>query len=226
MTSPTNQSVQVVKVVSALFDQNSYLVFREGRSDCIIIDPGFESQQLAQLSEEKQLAPTAFLCTHGHADHIAGNGLMKQHWPDVPLVIGAGDASKLTDPVGNLSAGFGVELTSPPADQLVKEGDVLELAGMRFEVRESPGHSAGHIIFLLKDQQPPLVFGGDVLFSGGIGRTDFPDGSFAELKESIHEKLFTLDDSTVVYPGHGPETTVGQEKNRNPFVGLNANFTG
>ena len=111
-------------------------------------------------------------------------------------------------------------MVSPPADRTVREGDVLELAGMKLEVWETPGHSAGHVVFVAREAQPVRVFGGDVLFAGSIGRTDFPDGSWDQLRKSIHEKLFTLPDETVVYSGHGPATTIGEEKRTNPFVGL------
>lgn len=188
----------------------------------MIVDPGFEPQEIEAIVVEKQLSPVAILCTHGHSDHIAGNAHMKKLWPKCPLVIGHGDASKLTDPEGNLSAGFGFNLVSPPADQTVKEGDVLELAGMKPHVRETPGHSSGHVVFVIEDSQPPIIIGGDVLFSGSIGRTDFPDGSFEELKQAIHEKLFVLPDETMVLTGHGPTTTIGVEKRTNPFVGLGA----
>ncbi len=213
-------SPQIRTVVSMPFDENSYVISLPGEKECLVVDPGFDPQQIEDTIKENQLSPAAFLCTHGHSDHIAGNAYLKQCWPDCPLVIGHGDASKLTDPVGNLSAGFGFKVVSPVADQTVKEGDVLELAGMKLLVRETPGHSIGHVVFVIEASEPPIVIGGDVLFAGSIGRTDFPDGSFDELKQSIHQKLFILPDETVVLAGHGPTTTIGVEKRTNPFVGL------
>ena len=102
------------------------------------------------------------------------------------------------------NAGFGVPLVSPPADRTVGEGDVLDLAGVRWTVRETPGHSIGHVVFIAVELRPVVVLGGDVLFAGSVGRTDFPDGDSAALVASIREKLFTLPDDTVVLPGHGP----------------------
>ena len=160
--------------------------------------------------------------THGHSDHIAGNEAMKQRYPDCPIVIGRGDAAKLTDPALNLSAAFGAYLVSPPADVLLDEGQIYQAAGFDLEVRDIPGHSCGHVVFVWHDSEPKLVFGGDVLFAGSIGRTDFPDGSFEQLASGIHAKLFTLPDDTIVLPGHGPATTVGHEKRNNPFVGEGA----
>jgi glyoxylase-like metal-dependent hydrolase (beta-lactamase superfamily II) len=135
------------------------------------------------------------------------------------LIIGQGDADKLTDPYKNLSASLGVPIVSPPADRLVNEGDTLELAGMTLEVLEMPGHSVGHVVFVWRGAAPWVVFAGDVLFQGSIGRTDFPDSSTSQLIDGIHRKLFTLPDDTIILPGHGPTTTIGDEKAHNPFVG-------
>lgn len=212
----------VLSIPSVPFDENTYIAHLDGQAECIIFDPGMQPDKIFAAIEQHKLTPVAILCTHGHSDHIAGNGAMKDRWPDCPLIIGAGDADKLTDPVGNLSAGFGIELVSPPADRTVVEGDVLELAGFRLRVAETPGHSSGHVVFVAEGLSPTQVFGGDVLFAGSIGRTDFPDGSFEVLKKSIDEKLFTLPDDTIVLPGHGPSTTVGREKASNPFVGVRA----
>lgn len=215
-------NVTVLSIVSAIFDENAYIAYLEGRSDALVVDPGLEPEKIVAALQERDLTPAAILCTHGHADHIAGNAELKEHWPDCPLVIGSGDAAKLTDPVGNLSAGFDFNLLSPEADRTVSEGEVVEYAGFRLEVRDTPGHSSGHVVFVASELSPIQVFGGDVLFAGSIGRTDFPDGSFDVLKQAIHEKLFSLPDDTIILPGHGPQTTVGEEKRTNPFVGLNA----
>ncbi len=212
----------ILSIVSAIFEENAYLAYLEGRSDTLVVDPGLEPEKIVAALQERGLTPAAILCTHGHADHIAGNAALKERWPECPLVIGSGDAAKLSDPVGNLSAGFDFNLLSPPADRTVSEGELLEYAGFKLEVRDTPGHSSGHVVFVAKDLCPIQVFGGDVLFAGSVGRTDFPDGSFSELKQAIHEKLFSLPDDTIILPGHGPPTTVGEEKRSNPFVGLNA----
>jgi glyoxylase-like metal-dependent hydrolase (beta-lactamase superfamily II) len=207
-------------IVSKPFGENSYIVWLDGRTDCLIFDPGFEPHKIVTAIDEHGLVPAAFLVTHGHTDHIAGNAALKSRWPDCPIVIGAGDAAKLTDPAQNLSADYGMPVTSPPADRLVGDGETIEYAGFTLEVREIPGHSCGHVVYLWRDGNPLLVFGGDVLFSGSIGRTDFPDGSYDQLAAGIHEKLFTLPDSAIILPGHGPRTTIGIEKQSNPFVGL------
>jgi glyoxylase-like metal-dependent hydrolase (beta-lactamase superfamily II) len=139
------------------------------------------------------------------------------------LVIGRGEAHLLTDPRANLSGFFGMALKSPEADQLVDDGEQLELAGFVFEVREIPGHSPGSVVFVCEQAEPPFVLGGDVLFAGSVGRTDL-GGNGPQLLAGIRSKLFNLPDHTVVYPGHGPPTTIGHEKRHNPFVGETAGF--
>jgi glyoxylase-like metal-dependent hydrolase (beta-lactamase superfamily II) len=207
-----------------LFDQNSYLVAVPGGEECVIVDPGLEPDEILAEIDRHGWRPAAILNTHGHADHIAGNAAMKERWPECPLIIGAGDASKLTDPVGNLSAGFGIRLVSPKADRLVREGEELELAGIVWTVLETPGHSSGHVVFVAKQTTPVLIVGGDVLFAGSIGRSDFPDSDPGALEASIKNKLFKFPDDAVVLPGHGPATTIGEEKRTNPFVGEGATF--
>ncbi|MCO6044463.1 MBL fold metallo-hydrolase [Aeoliella sp. ICT_H6.2] len=214
----SSQPPKITTILSQPFGENTYILGIPGRSDCVVVDPGFEPDKIFAELDTQNLVPAAILNTHGHSDHIAGNEAMKQRWPDCPLVIGHGDAHKLTDPRANLSAMFGGQLISPTADVMLAEGDTYESAGMAFRVLETPGHSAGHIVFVLKSDEPTLLIGGDMLFRQGIGRTDFPDGDPAAMVHSIRTKLYTLPDSTVVYPGHGPETTIGYEKENNPFV--------
>jgi glyoxylase-like metal-dependent hydrolase (beta-lactamase superfamily II) len=211
-------------VVSAPFDENTYIAHFGDRRDCIVIDPGFEPQAIIDYLSEHSLTPAAFVCTHGHSDHIGGNAALKQRWPECPIVIGALDAEKLVNPQLNLSAAFGFAITSPPADRTLREAERFSAAGIELDVLEAPGHSVGHIVLVCKQTSPWQLFGGDVLFAGSVGRTDFPDGSFEVLQRAIHEKLFTLPDDTIVYPGHGDETTIGREKRTNPFVGAPAGY--
>ena len=213
-------------IVSVPFQENTIVARLEGRDDCLVVDPGLEPQKIFAYLDAEKLVPAAILNTHGHSDHIAGNGAMKDRWPDCPLVIGRGDAPKLTDPVLNLSAGYGLELISPEADQLLDEGEIYSAAGFDLKVLEIPGHSIGHIVFVWESASPTLVIGGDVLFAGSIGRTDFADGCLESLVTGIHGKLFTMADDTIVLPGHGPATTVGREKQSNPFVGAPAGYRG
>jgi glyoxylase-like metal-dependent hydrolase (beta-lactamase superfamily II) len=209
--------LQIQTIVSLPFEENTYIVWRDDQREALVIDPGLDPEAILAFLDEQSLTVAAILNTHGHADHIAGNEAMKQRFPDAPLIIGVNDAAMLRDADLNLSAKFGLPILSPAADRTVMEGDLLELAGIRLEVYDIPGHSPGHVVFVVREE-PPVVFGGDVLFRGSIGRTDFPAGSFDQLAEGIRKNLYTLPDDSVIYPGHGPVTKVGFEKRTNPFV--------
>ena len=216
----SDREIQLTTIVSVPFEENAHIARLEGRTDCLVIDPGLEPEKILAFLEQEELTPSAILNTHGHSDHIGGNAALKERWPDCPVVIGTADAAKLIDPSQNLSSMFGAHLVSPPADVTVEDGDTFSAAGVDLRILGIPGHSAGHVVFLCEANDPPLAFVGDVIFSGSIGRTDFPDGDFQQLQTGIHGKLFTLPDKTLLLPGHGPTTTVGEEKYSNPFVGL------
>lgn len=214
--------VRIAVVESMPFAENTYILWRPGLKEAIVIDPGFEPDAVLDALRAENLTAAVILNTHGHVDHIAGNDALKAAFSAAPLVIGAGDAAMLTDPMLNLSGLAGAAITSPPADRTVREGDVVEAAELRLEVLDIPGHSPGHVVFVLREG--PVVFGGDVLFAGSIGRTDFPGGDLDLLLAGIRAKLWPLPDDTPVYPGHGPATTVGEEKRSNPFLAAGANF--
>ena len=200
------------------FYENCFLVFRKGATNCVVIDPGFNAAGILEALEAQSLSPVAILCTHGHLDHVFGVVELKKKWPDCPVYIGRLDADKLTDPKGNMSESFGIPFCVPAADRLLDDGDVVEAAGLKFQVWFVPGHSAGHVAYVLDANDSELIFSGDVLFSGGIGRSDFYDGNGATLIRSIRERIFSAPESAIVYCGHGPSTTVGREKIYNPYV--------
>ncbi|HEV3256255.1 MAG TPA: MBL fold metallo-hydrolase [Gemmataceae bacterium] len=212
------QALLMRTLVSMPFAENTYIVRLPGRQDALVIDPGLEPELILDCLREEELTVAAILNTHAHGDHIGGNADVKRAFPQAPLVIGVNDAPLLTDPEANLSAPFGMPVVSPPADKVVREGDVIEAAGVRLEVLDIPGHSPGHVVYLYRGS-PHIVFGGDVLFRGGIGRYDLPNANGPLLFRGIRDKLLTLPPDTVVYPGHGPVTTVGHERTSNPFVG-------
>ena len=205
-------------IVSMPFEENTYVVRRPGARTAVVVDPGLEPDLILNFLREEGLSVAAILNTHGHADHIGGNRALKQAYPAAPVVIGVDEQHLLTDANANLSAPFGIPITSPPADRAVRDGEAVEFAGILLEVLEVPGHSPGHVVFVVRGE-PCLAFGGDVLFRGSIGRSDFPGGNGPLLLQGIRDKVFALPEDTVVYPGHGPVTTVGQEKRTNPFLG-------
>lgn len=210
---------RVATVVSEMFQQNCLILHREGDDRALVFDPGLDYQAIFRTLAQEGLRLEAILNTHGHIDHIAGNRPLKAEFPGVPLMIGRNDADMLSDPEANLSAPFGLPVTSPPADRLLDEGETLSVAGFRFEIREIPGHSPGSIIYVSVGETPPFVIGGDVLFAGSIGRFDLPGGDGRLLIRGVKTKLLTLPGETVVYPGHGPSTTVDRERRSNPYVG-------
>jgi hydroxyacylglutathione hydrolase len=215
--------IRIATIVSRPFQENTYVAWLAGHTDCLVIDPGLEPDLILEFLDRQRLTLAAILNTHGHTDHIAGNGAMKRRWPEAPLVIGENETAKLSDPRLNLSADYGAGFTSPPADATVCDGEIYRAAGFDLLVREIPGHSSGHVVFIWQSGSPQVVFGGDVLFAGSVGRTDEKvGGSFEQLARGIREKLFTLPDNTIVLPGHGPATTIGEEKRSNPFVGEEA----
>ncbi len=210
--------IQIHTIESAPFAENSYVVWREGSTEAFVVDPGFEPDAILEFLTDRGLTLAAVINTHGHVDHIAGNAEVKRAFPAAPVIIGPGDAPMLADAAMNLSLPFGMPVTSPPADRLVKEGDQLTVAGIELEVYDLPGHSPGHVVYVIRETRPIIVIGGDVLFRGSIGRTDFRDGSFEQLKSGIERVLWPLPPETVIYPGHGPVTTVGHERRTNPFL--------
>lgn len=214
----TSDNFIVVPIVSMPFQENTYVAHLLDRTDCLVVDPGLEPRLILDYLSQERLTVAMILNTHGHSDHIGGNAAVKQAFPDAPLVIGEGDAPMLQDPMLNLSGLAGLRLVSPPADRTVREGEIVEAGGFRLTVRHIPGHTAGHIVFVWHEHQPVVVFGGDVLFAGSIGRSDFPGGNHQSLLDGIRQKLFTLPDDTRVLPGHGPETTVGVERRTNPWL--------
>ena len=212
------KTLQIDSVVSPPFEEISYIVRQPEETDCLVVDPGFEPERLLAKIESQELRVTAILNTHAHVDHIAGNGAVKERFPDAQLMIGTEDAPALTDPMLNLSGLHGSPVVSPAADLLLTHGQKLDLIGLEWEVRAIPGHSRGHVVFVWHGGEPPVVFGGDVLFAGGIGRYDFPGGNLQQLLSGIREQLYSLPGETLVYAGHGPSTTVAEESATNPFT--------
>ena len=181
-----------------------------------VIDAGYEPAPLIQLIAETGIAPEAIVLTHAHSDHIAGINEVLSKYPGTPIWIGTEEQDWLNDPNLNLSAFLGLSITAPNAARLLNDGDVLTLGETTWSVLHTPGHSPGSKTFACN--QAPIAFVGDALFAGSIGRTDFPGCDHDQLIDSIKTKLYTLSNETQVLSGHGPPTTIGHEKQTNPFV--------
>lgn len=192
---------------------NTILVWCERTNHAALFDPGAEAEDIIGEIERRELELRWLINTHGHLDHIAENYVIKSRF-NVPILIHRLDRPMLTDPAKNLSLYTGVAVTSPDADAELDERDTIQIGDEALQVLHVPGHTPGSLVFY----QPGILIAGDTLFAGGVGRTDFPGGSEHILYQHIRSKLYTLPEDTVVYPGHGPTTSIGQERRTNPFV--------
>jgi len=188
---------------------NCYLVADYSTKDACVIDPGGAPDVIKDLLKKNGYNLKYIINTHGHGDHIAANGSF-----DAPIYIHKLDGEFLTDPDRNLSRIFLFSITSPEASKFLEDAQTLKLGNLEMKIFHTPGHTPGSVSVKLDG----VVFTGDALFRGSIGRTDFVYGDEKALMRSIREKLLTLDDSTIVYPGHGEPSTIGEERKNNPFL--------
>ena len=195
------------------FASNCYVVGAESGSEGIVIDPGAEADRILATADDLGLNIKIIVLTHGHMDHIGALAEVKNA-TDADIAIHAEDARSLQarSPFGSMFGGS--SQASPSPDRLLKGGDTVSVGDLRLLVLHTPGHSPGGICLLGEG----VVFSGDTLFNLGIGRTDMPGGSYNQLMDNIHTKLMVLPDDTIVYPGHGPETTIANERQWNPWL--------
>jgi glyoxylase-like metal-dependent hydrolase (beta-lactamase superfamily II) len=200
------------------FAVSAYVVVADG--EAMVIDAPEGAERLVEFCESRGLAPRVLVNTHAHVDHIFADAMLKEKWPAMAIAIGKEDAAMAVRPSRNLSMLLGKWIKSPKPDRLLEAGDRVEIGRAVFEVLATPGHTRGGISLFAREgpDGKPVVFAGDALFAGGIGRTDFPGGNTETLLTSIRERLLTLPPETVVYPGHGPASTIGQEARTNPFL--------
>ncbi|MBI9017014.1 MAG: MBL fold metallo-hydrolase [Phycisphaerae bacterium] len=193
---------------------NNYVIYNPETSNCIVIDIADNPVSLFKFIDDNNLKPVKLLLTHGHSDHIAGLGQFRQKYGDVPVAIGTEDAEMITNEHYNLSALMGLSIKFDPAQQLLEDGDTIEFESLEFQVIAVPGHTKGGMAFYCP--QLAMAFVGDTLFTGGMGRYDFPGGCKEQLVKGVKEKLFALPKETITYSGHGPGSTIGYEKKCNP----------
>jgi glyoxylase-like metal-dependent hydrolase (beta-lactamase superfamily II) len=203
----------VQALVTGPFQENTYLVAKGEGEPCVIIDPGDEADRIADTIEALDLKPEIILNTHGHLDHIGAVPDLRERY-DIPFAIHPADAFLLEN-VDQHARMFGLSgYRDPEVDRELVAGETIEAAGLSFEVVFTPGHSPGHVTFRVDG----AAFSGDCLFAGSIGRTDLPGGDPNVLKRTLHDIFLKWPDDTIVYSGHGPETTIGQERRTNPFL--------
>ncbi len=192
---------------------NCFIVGCQETAKAAVIDPGAEVERILAVIEKSNYTVDVILNTHGHFDHVSGNNEL-QKFTGAPILIHALDEPMLTQ-LSASAARWGLDATdSPPPERTIADGDVIQVGTLEFKVIHTPGHTPGGVSFLCGQD----LFVGDTLFSGSVGRTDFPGGDYDTLMDSIRRKLYPLGDEVRVYTGHGPETTLGHERRTNPFA--------
>lgn len=202
----------VDKLVVGPFASNCYIVGSESNKEGMIIDPGDEARRILNKVKDLKLDIKLIVLTHGHIDHTGALKEVKEA-TGAEVAIHGDDAKRLHDRL--VAVAFGLSYPKPPPpDRLLTDGESLDIGDFHFEVLHTPGHTPGGICLLGEG----VVFSGDTLFNYGVGRADLPGGNYNQLMDSLQTKLMTLPDNTIVYPGHGPDTTIGAEREGNPFL--------
>ena len=214
MTKDQQEMPIVACVTVGILEENCYLYACPQTREAVIIDPGDEAEHILEMIQQQKLIPKYIINTHGHIDHICAIDEVSEVYP-VPLAIHPADAPMYTDERNALIYGRSAPLVKRKPDILLQEGDQITFGTLTLKVLHTPGHSPGSICLV---SQSHCVFSGDTLFQRGIGRTDLHGGDYAQIKQSIRTKLYTLEDDLVVFPGHGEPTTIAEEKYENPFV--------
>jgi len=202
------------KIAVGPMQANCYILGDELTHKAIVIDPGADTQKISAVLKKAGLIAEAVVNTHGHFDHIGADADF-----NVPVYIHKKDADFLKDAQKNFSAWMGSPFRVNSLEvKILEDKDVLEAGGIKLTVIHTPGHTPGGICLLLKKHTPAIIFTGDTLFQGGIGRTDLPDASEEALLDSIRNKILSLPEDTIIYPGHGPESSIGIERRLNQFL--------
>lgn len=207
-------TIEIAVLTVGPVQTNCYIVNKKGNRSCVVIDPGEEAGKIAGYLKRNGLENEGVLLTHGHFDHITGVSELLS-MAGGKLYASEAEKELLKDPMLNSSALTGRPVALEP-EYFLKDGQEFELAGMRFQVLYTPGHTIGSCCFYLEEEK--VLFSGDTVFLESVGRTDLPTGNGQKLVESIRSRIFTLPPEVKIYPGHGPETSIEYEKRNNPFV--------
>jgi len=195
------------------FHKNGFIVACTSTRQAAYIDPGDEAGELSDWVASQNLTLSSILLTHGHMDHVCGVGEVKKRW-DIPVLLHQEDEF-LYNSLKEQGLWFGLSYpVAPPADRYLKPGDPLTLGDLNIGIHHTPGHSPGGLTFEIEEH----LFCGDLIFAGGVGRSDLPGGSHQLLIQTIRDKILPFDDEKILHPGHGPDTTVGHERRTNPFL--------
>lgn len=211
----------IERLIVGAIETNCYLVGCPETRETMVVDPGEDGDKILARIEGLSLDVQWIVLTHAHADHLCAAGVMKTAFPTATFAVHLAESAWLASPRLNLSAAFGEPVKAPRATRTLDRGDTIKVGALQFEVLHVPGHSPGSIALYAparSESEPGVVFSGDALFAGSIGRADLGSGSHPELIESIRTRLLTLPDDTVVYPGHGEITAIGHEAATNPFL--------
>ena len=209
----------LMRLIVGPLQVNCYILADEKTKEAVVIDPGDDAEDILKIIKEKGLSVKHIVNTHGHFDHVGANAKLKEA-TGAEILLHEADAELLTSSLGQARM-FGMKTApSPPADRYIRDCDVITAGEVSLTVLYTPGHSSGGISLLEDD----MVFTGDALFAGSIGRTDLPGGDLMTLITSIKTKLLDMPDDTRVFPGHGPDSTIGEEKRENPFLNQGSGF--
>ncbi len=206
--------MQIKKLVLGPVMTNCYIVYEKEKKEALIIDPADRPQIIEKTLEDLQLAPAAILLTHGHFDHILGGEALKERY-GILVYAHQEEVSLAADEIQNEAVGFGTH-GRIRVDRPLSDGQILSLGGFQIRVIHTPGHTAGGVCYYFEEQK--ILFSGDTLFAGSVGRTDLHTGNYAQIISSVREKLFALPEDVRVFPGHDEETTIGYEMKYNPFI--------
>lgn len=204
--------MQIEMITTGPIQENCYVVMDETTHDAVIVDPGDDAPRIVEAVERMGARPVSIVNTHCHFDHVGAVSALQSRY-DIPFYIHPNDHEMLEN-ASFTASNFGMKIEQPRVDRFIREGETVAVGNSRLSVRFTPGHCPGHII-LVGDG---FALVGDVVFAGSVGRTDFPGTSWEVLSASIKRELLTLPDDTVLFPGHGPSTSVGRERRTNPYL--------